>query len=95
MSYEHAAFMNELHARVRTIALATIPEISDDDIAAALNMAESFGHIVDPTKYRDALYDGRLDRQRRLIKLFEHIRAEVRALYPNDPILQALTAVHS
>jgi hypothetical protein len=57
--------------------------ITDEDLAAAahtVELADAVGYVVDPTAYRTALYDGRLERQRALIKAFRDFRAAMRAI---------------
>lgn len=59
--------------------------IKSDDVAAAretVGRAESFGAFVDPTAYQQALADGRLARQRRVVDLFDKTTNELRQLFP-------------
>ena len=49
-----------------------------------VNRADAFGAILDPTMYRAALSDRRLERQRRLLELFLHTKRELAALFPED-----------
>ena len=53
-----------------------------DKALACVNRAESFGAFVDPTAYRQALADRRLERQRRLLDLFSKTTRELRELFP-------------
>ena len=69
---------------------AAIPEADVEAARAAVNKADAFGSIVDPTAYRTAIADHRLERQRRLIDLFDKTTRELKLLFPeNWPALTA------
>lgn len=53
--------------------------------------ADSVGFIVDPTKYREALQDGRLDYQRHLLKWCVHTVAEAKVLMTMQARMQTVT----
>jgi hypothetical protein len=60
--------------------------VSDEDLKAAREAAasaESIGFMVDPTAYRRALQSGSLQRQRKLIALFERTRNELAQIFPD------------
>lgn len=62
--------------------------ISDHDCAFAretLAMTETMGPIADPTKYRAAMADGRLDFQRDLLEAFVSYRTRIRQLMAKYP----------
>lgn len=57
--------------------------IRDEDVQQArkaVNAADVFGSFLDPTRYQQAQHDRRLERQRRLIDLFDHTTREWRLL---------------
>ncbi len=57
--------------------------ITDEELAEAsriVEVADATGFVLDPTAYRTALGDGRLDRQRALIKAARDFRAALRAI---------------
>jgi len=63
---------------------AAIPDADVKAAREAVNKADAFGSIVDPTAYRTALADRRLERQRRLIDLFDKTTQELKLLFPEN-----------
>lgn len=64
--------------------------ISDRDVERAtqtVRTADAVGFAIDPTKYREALYTGSLDRQLRLLELFARTKRELLELFPADQML--------
>lgn len=49
--------------------------IDFDTIGKTLAMADTLGPILEPTAYKGAIYGGRLDQQRDLVKLTKDFRA--------------------
>lgn len=62
MAHDHETEMNKL-----TLLTAVLDGMPLDEMRAAVESADSIGFVVDPTKYRDALHDGRLRYQRELV----------------------------
>lgn len=56
--------------------VAMLDELPLEKMARSVQHASNFGHVVDPTAYRTALGDGRLEKQRAAI---DAARAFVRA----------------
>ncbi len=62
--------------------------VSDDELGEMLktvSLADSVGFIIDPTAYRTALADGRLDRQKALIEAHQAFRAAVAKHFTMTP----------
>ncbi len=86
-STEYTQLLGDLLAANRMVWTIYLLPHTDAELEQARRIceqADAVGFIVDPTRYRDAMYDGRLEHQRRLLKLAQHIRSELRALYPED-----------
>lgn len=70
--------------RSAATGLAIIPladlEAYVDQCAANNYRSESLGPIIDPTAYRDALYDGCLDDARNQLEIARHLLAARRAI---------------
>jgi len=84
--YDHAETLDGMVEALRVFILSSLA-ISPEDVVRAretLASADAIGAIIDPTKYREALDSGSLDRQRRLVALFAHVRAEWVAIFPAD-----------
>lgn len=65
--------------------------VSDADLKAtreALSRAQSIGFAVDPTKYREALFSGSLERQDKLLNLFADVRQRLEELFPDVQLIR-------
>lgn len=85
--YNHAETMDRMCDAFRTFAMLAAVVSPEDlhEARRAVQVADAVGFVVDPTKYREALASGGLDRQRKLIDLFDQTFARLKALFPNDP----------
>jgi hypothetical protein len=82
---EHARTMDWIVQAFRQFALLAV-EIEDHDVVRAreaVQQAESFGFVLDPTAYRKALTTGSLRRQQQLLELFARTKAELTELFPD------------
>lgn len=81
---EHVWNVEQMVAAFRLFALMakSIPDVDVDRALEVISQAESIGHIIDPTKYRDALYSGSLRRQRAVVELFKKTKARLREIFP-------------
>ncbi len=69
--------------------LAFSAAVSNDELKemlAGISMADSVGYILDPTAYRTALADGRLERQRALIEAHQAFRAAIAKHFTMTPV---------
>lgn len=76
---EFKSCMDLLQMSARSFMALTFT-ITDEDLATMLktiDLAESVGHIVDPTQYREASQSGSLQRQRCLIEAHQQFRASI------------------
>jgi hypothetical protein len=90
--YDHESTMKDLEGIARSMAMAMMLVTRDrlTRAAEAVEMASSIGFMVDPTQYRARLWDGGLERQKALIELVRKTRESLAAIFPNDPILNAI-----
>ena len=89
---DYRELMETLQAAARTWSLM-LCGVTDDDLTVAaetVERADSFGAILDPTKYRERLQDGGLDRQRKLIASARAFRKALRETFPTDLVLKAI-----
>ena len=80
MDYEQLMIMLESALYPAAKILEHITDEQLQAMLATVERADSVGFVIDPTQYKSALQDGRLDFQRRMIKLCIHIKAEIAAL---------------
>lgn len=83
---DYRANLEALQDGLQMFWLATA-SISDEDLTAmrdTLSMGHTLGPLLDPTAYRTALGDNRLDKQERLVRLLQHVRREVREIFPGS-----------
>ena len=83
---EYERKIGEVQDTLRTFAISGLA-VSDDDLVImrrTVEVADSFGHIFDPTAYRRAMYTKTLERQRDLLGLFVHVRKKLREIFPGD-----------
>lgn len=83
-SFNHVATLERMKDAFTPFAILA-QAVSDEDVARAketVARAQSLGPLVNPTRYREALGDGRLERQQALIQLFDETRTKLRALFP-------------
>lgn len=79
MSAEYERVIHECEMSLRSAA-AWLDMVSQDDLEKALRTimrADSVGHILEPSLYRAALADGRLEYQRDLIELARALKVGV------------------
>jgi len=82
--YDHKFLMETLTLAFQQFALIA-NHIGDAEVEQArktLETADAIGFVVDPTKYRDALFSGSLERQKKLVALFVRTKAELKAIFP-------------
>ena len=80
----HKDTMDAIIQVFRTFIVVSRTQIEPEKVAAAkqaVTQAESIGSILDPTSYRKASASGTLERQLRLLKLYEHINHELAELF--------------
>ena len=85
MPSSYAETMEAMQLAFQQFALVAA-HVDDADVEKArqtVATADSIGFVVDPTKYRDALYSGSLERQRRLVDLYAKTKAELKKLFPD------------
>lgn len=80
-----ASIMNAFRSFFMLSALVSKEEL--EQAREAISGAESIGFMIDPTKYRNALYSGSLDQQRKLIDLFYETRKKLSEIFPKDASL--------
>jgi hypothetical protein len=73
--YKHNMEVCETALRQAALFLDMISEEDLEAMKRTVSMADSVGSIIDPTRYRDALQDGRLEYQRDLLNLTEQMKA--------------------
>jgi len=86
----HEQTMSRLQDVFRSFLLmsADITDAELSDAQDAVSTADSIGWVIDPTRYREALAEGSLERQRELLSLFVDARSRLKKLYANDPVVQ-------
>lgn len=94
---QYAKKLGEITDAFRHFVVLTL-SVSDEDLVVMLGTverAQAVGHIFDPTKYRDALRTGTLERQHKLLDLCTRVRAGLRELFPGDAtFIDALQEAH-
>lgn len=92
MTYEEV--LHDLEDAARTYAMLTMPLKPSllEKALCTVESAEAVGWVTDPTKYRDAIQDGRLDRQRALLKSAIAFRKALAGIFPDYKALLAATA---
>ena len=89
----HERTVETILAIFRDFAVASL-SVPDADVTAATNavsMAKSVGFMFDPTAYRKALYNGSLDRQESVLRLFARTRGELSNIFPDvAAVLEAI-----
>lgn len=83
-TYCHEQTMEDILLAFRQFAViaAHIDDGAVETARTTVATAESIGFVIDPTKYRDALQNGSLERQRRIVALYQKTKKELREVFP-------------
>jgi hypothetical protein len=83
-TYDHEVTMTYIIASFRNFAMMSLLVTDEDAKMAreAVATAEAIGFVLDSTAYRTALQTGRLERQRKIVTLFEKTKCELKELFP-------------
>lgn len=82
--YDHEVTVMNMITAFRSFAILSML-VTDEDIKDAkdtMSKVDALGPFLDPTKFRNAMYDGSLDRQKDVIRLFDHMRTELKRIFP-------------
>lgn len=88
--YDHVRTIDTMLDALRAFAMHGLL-VPDADVTRAretVATADAIGFVIDPTKYRDALYSGSLRRQGEIVALFAQTRAKLAEIFPNDKLLE-------
>ncbi len=89
--YDHAQTIDEIILALRQFMLVAI-HIPDEDVARAqevIQRAHGVGFVVDATAYHRALYNGTLERQEQIVRVFHDTKATLLKIFPKDAELLA------
>jgi hypothetical protein len=84
-THDHARTMRDLEAAFGMLGQLLL-RVSDAELEVSLeavSQADAIGFVIDPTAYRQALGDRRLDRQRKLLQLARTTLREMTELWPD------------
>jgi hypothetical protein len=84
---DFASVMERVAMAARSFTAMSLA-VTDAEVQQAIRtseMASAVGFVVDPTAYRTALWDGRLEKQVQLLKGFLAFRAVLRSIDPAVP----------